>query len=207
MNKSTQKVSFLPISDEIKNRIQSSLIWDDYRNSYHGLENSQSITLKYNLDYPENMLPKNFPEREDLFKLLVHGITHVKEKLGASYCSRAIIANLPPGKEVKLHIDPGWPFTIQRRYCWVLETNENAFAHVSGESKHFKEGEIWEFDNKELHGAINQGQSNRIHLIFDLVFLEDALAATPVPFEKDSFDEKFFNLVLKKKAKTGKFGV
>ena len=207
MTKSTKKISYLPVPDEVKNLIHSRINWDSQRNSYYGLEDSRSILLKYNLNYPEGMFPKNHPEQDLLSSALSPAILHVKELLNAAYCSRAIIACVPPGKEVKRHIDPGWTFAIQRRYCWVLKTNDQALTYVSGEEKHFGEGEIWEFNNKEMHGAINNGSEDRIHLIFDLVLFEDALATTPQAFEPGSYDDKFFNIILKKKNKSNIFEV
>ena len=207
MTKCTKKVSYLPVPEEVKKLIQSHLRWDSQRNSYYGLEDSRSILLKYNLNFPEGMLPKNHQSQSILSEALMPAILHIKKLLNAAYCSRAIIACVPPGKEVKRHIDPGWTFTIQRRYCWVLKTNALAMSYVSGEEKHFEEGEIWEFNNKEMHGAINNGSEDRIHLIFDLVMLEDALAVTPQAFEAGSYDDKFFNIVLKKKNKSNIFEV
>jgi len=207
VNKCTKKISYFSVSEQIKKLISNHSSWDSQRNSYYGLTDSRSILLKYNLNYPEGMLPKNNTKQDVFTASLLPIISHVQKLLGAAYCSRSMIACVPPGKEVKRHIDPGWTFTIQRRYCWVMKTNPQALVYVSGAEKHFAEGEIWEFNNKEMHGAINNGQEDRLHLIFDLVMLEDALAATPKEFEAGSYDDKFFNIILKKKNKSNIFEV
>lgn len=203
MPKSTRKIGELPVSEEITELLESELSWDSARNSFYGLTDSRSMLLKYNIDFPEGMFPKVSNVHLKILKLMTPAIELVQMHFKDSYCTRAIIACLPSKKEVKAHIDPGWPFSIQRRYCWVLKTNKLAIMNVGGKDFHFSEGEIWEFDNKSMHKAYNGGETDRIHMIFDLAVMEDSLAVTPTPFGVDTFDEKFFRIVLKKKNKTG----
>ncbi|MFN2328570.1 MAG: aspartyl/asparaginyl beta-hydroxylase domain-containing protein [Chromatocurvus sp.] len=37
------------------------------------------------------------------------------------------------------------------------------------EEVRMQEGELWWFDNRQIHEAYNDGDENRVHLIFDLL--------------------------------------
>lgn len=207
INKKTEKISFFPVSEQLLANIHSFNQWDEKRNQYYGLSESSSILLKYNLNLAEGVAPKINQAARTLLEQLKPVIDHIIKITGPAYCSKALITNLPSGKTIEDHVDPGWLFSIQRRYHWAISTNPETFLRIGEEQIHIETGEIWEIDNKKMHGAFNKGESNRIHFIFDLMILDEVLAATPEPFEEGSFDDRFFSIVLRKKQKTGKFEV
>ncbi len=181
--------------------------WENERNNYFGLEQTSSIPLKYNFTHPEGMLGIKHLHNEKIFALVRPVIDEIGKKLGEYYCSRALIARLPAGKKVGSHVDPGATFGLFHRYCWVLKTNQSAKMIVENESHHFPLGDIWEINNKSTHGAVNEGETDRLHLIFDIAPLDSLIGYTPMPFAAESYDDKFFRIVLKRKLKTGKYEV
>ena len=180
--------------------------WSNDRSNYFGLEQTGSIPLKYNFTHPEGMIGK-YSNHEKINSLTWPVIAKIGESLGNYYCSRALIAKLPPGGVVAGHIDPGHTFGLFHRYCWVISTNTKAMMRVGDMERHFALGEIWEINNKKTHSAINEGDSERLHLIFDLANIETLIAYTPKPFEHGSYDDRYFKIVLKRKEKTGKYEV
>lgn len=82
---------------------------------------------------------------------------------------RAKIVDLPPGKRVYPHIDRGDYYRLHDRYHLVLQTTNGAVLKAGDETVHMRVGELWWFDNKQMHEAFNNGQGSRIHFIFDLL--------------------------------------
>lgn len=91
-----------------------------------------------------------------------------------SIIGRAKIVSLPPGNKVYPHVDRGEYYRVRHRYHLILQS-EGSWMRAGHEEVRMKTGELWWFDNKAEHEAMNDGETNRIHLIFDL--LPEALKA------------------------------
>ena len=83
--------------------------------------------------------------------------------------SRAKIVSLPAGKRVYPHIDRGEYYRFRDRYHFVLRSNNGSWLKAGDEEVRMQEGELWRFDNKQVHEAYNDGEEDRIHMIFDLL--------------------------------------
>jgi len=88
---------------------------------------------------------------------------------------RAKIVRLMPGRRVYPHIDRGEYYKVRDRYHLVLKSAAGSYLKSGGEEVRMLEGELWWFDNKAVHEAYNDGDAERIHMIFDL--LPNALVA------------------------------
>lgn len=82
--------------------------------------------------------------------------------------SRAMIASLEPGKEIGEHTDVGKYYARRDRYHLVLKS-KGSIMRSGNEETTFREGELWKFDNKAPHSAINNSHERRIHIIFDVL--------------------------------------
>ena len=92
-----------------------------------------------------------------------------KIPLPKGYIQSAILIKLPAGKSIPLHVDAAPFFKKYHRIHIPLITNEQCFFTVGSETKHLKQGEIWEIDNDNLrHSVTNGGKTDRIHLLIDL---------------------------------------
>ncbi len=106
-------------------------------------------------------LSKDFP-----FTIaFLHGVS---AELNASL-GRAKLVRLPAGKRVYPHIDRGEYYKLRDRYHLVLLSRDGSWLKAGDEEVTMREGELWRFDNKQLHEACNHGSLDRIHLIFDLL--------------------------------------
>ncbi|MEL6208308.1 MAG: aspartyl/asparaginyl beta-hydroxylase domain-containing protein [Pseudomonadota bacterium] len=83
--------------------------------------------------------------------------------------SRAKIVCLPSGKRVYPHIDRGEYYRLRGRYHFVLKSSAGSWLKAGDEEVRMKEGELWWFDNDQMHEAFNDGDEDRIHIIFDLL--------------------------------------
>jgi len=100
------------------------------------------------------------------FPAVIHFIVNTAEQRKAKI-ARAKIVNLPPGKHVYPHIDRGNYYAARDRYHLVLDS-AGSWMRAGNEEVRMKTGELWWFDNKAEHEALNDSDQNRIHLIFDL---------------------------------------
>jgi len=105
-------------------------------------------------------------------------ITQAAEQLDADL-SRAKIVCLPAGRRVYPHIDRGEYYRLRGRYHLVLKSTTGSWLKAGDEELRMREGELWWFDNDQMHEAHNDGDEDRIHIIFDLLPAEarDAAAA------------------------------
>lgn len=83
--------------------------------------------------------------------------------------SRARLVRLPAGKRVYPHTDRGEYYRLRGRYHLVLKSTLGSWLQAGDEEVRMQEGELWWFDNKQMHEARNDGGEDRIHLIFDLL--------------------------------------
>jgi len=82
---------------------------------------------------------------------------------------RAKIVSLPPGKRVYPHIDRGDYYRLHARFHLVLHSPAGSLLRAGDELQRMQPGELWWFDNKQIHEAWNDGDDHRVHLIFDLM--------------------------------------
>lgn len=94
---------------------------------------------------------------------------------------RAKIVCLPAGKTVYPHVDRGEYYRLRGRYHMVLKSSAGSWMKAADEEVRMREGELWWFDNDQMHEAHNDGDEDRIHIIFDLLpaaMRDRAVAAT-----------------------------
>lgn len=92
---------------------------------------------------------------------------------------RAKIVRLKPGHQVYPHIDRGEYYRLHDRYHLILQSPAGSYMRCGDETIRMQEGELWWFDNQQVHDARNDGDDHRIHLIFDMLPL--ALYAEAYP--------------------------
>ncbi|WP_310474796.1 aspartyl/asparaginyl beta-hydroxylase domain-containing protein [Sandarakinorhabdus sp.] len=86
-----------------------------------------------------------------------------------SELSRAKIVCLPAGHRVYPHTDRGEYYRLRNRNHLVLKSSLGSWLRSGDEDVRMREGELWWFDNDQLHEAHNDGDEDRIHIIFDLL--------------------------------------
>ena len=96
-----------------------------------------------------------------------------------SELSRAKIVCLPAGRRVYSHIDRGEYYRLRNRYHLVLKSTHGSWLKAADEEIRMGEGELWWFDNDQPHEAFNDGDEDRIHMIFDLLPMARIAEAFP----------------------------
>ena len=112
------------------------------------------------------------------FPLLHDFLTAFEAREGGAL-GRAKVVCLPAGRRVYPHIDRGEYYRIRDRYHLVLQSALGSPLKSGDEEVRMRTGELWWFDNKEVHEAFNDGDEDRIHLIFD--HLPEGAASSDAP--------------------------
>jgi len=90
---------------------------------------------------------------------------------------QADIARMKPESgNTSLHTDTRYNQRYSRRYNIAISTNDDCWLYyqsydltIGGTRNHISEGEVWELNNKIVHGAVNYGNTWRTHLIIDIM--------------------------------------
>ena len=85
---------------------------------------------------------------------------------------RVMLAKLPAGGEISRHVDGDASYYVHKIHVPLI-TNPDTIFHVAHQSKHLPAGEIYEVNNRRSHAVENDGEHDRIHLIFECYNVDD----------------------------------
>jgi hypothetical protein len=88
---------------------------------------------------------------------------------GTGYTVRALLVNLKAGGRIPPHEDTGYSLMASRRVHIPIISNDRVVFTIGGEAKVMRQGELWEVNNARVHSVLNDGESDRVHLILDCV--------------------------------------
>ena len=90
-------------------------------------------------------------------------------------CRQLGLAVHPPGVEIKQHVDNDEYFKIHI----PLYTNDQSYFIFGNEHNNMIPGKMYLVETKYMHGTINNGNENRVHLLFKLPrYLLDSVIST-----------------------------
>jgi hypothetical protein len=81
--------------------------------------------------------------------------------------ARVLVVDLHAGGSIKSHRDEGQYAEQTERFHYPIETNDKAVSKIGDEEINMPEGTVWWYDKTVEHSAKNDGESGRIHIIFD----------------------------------------
>lgn len=143
--------------------------WNDfsYRRPEPKLRAGKLLALPYLLykyDHPV------YTEEQQMIIKAVEPVVDEIIKLFPGYVKvRGEIATLLPGVELPLHTDIVWFHKYCRRIHIPIITNKDCYQQFENRTSHLEFAKIYEINNRIMHGAGNLGNSQRIHLILDLL--------------------------------------
>ena len=145
--------------------------WNKYkkRNSGVAAEYSDTIPLIYDPKLKINSVIKH-ENYETFSDHLIDVIKTVSLQFGSIDIKQAMLTRLRSRTEIKRHKDVG-PITQKTHRIHVpILTNEDCIFTIENESRNLKSSEIWLIDNTgRYHSVINNGTSDRVHLIIDAI--------------------------------------
>lgn len=111
-----------------------------------------------------------FDVKEPLIDLMHSVMIPIHNYLGRlAMPGRIIVARLPTGAKVAEHTDEGKYAESSMRLHIPLRTNRSCYLASGDEVCHLGEGELWWFNHRIPHSAYNLGDTERIHLILDVM--------------------------------------
>lgn len=190
-------------STPIKNYLSKmDFLWNQNtirQEAFKELNATKTIFVQYNLLSPASFIPSTFEPTKELNTYIYSALEEIQKKLGVGYWCRSILTYLPANGEVRAHIDPGWPYSVQRRFHWAIYTNPGVEMKVDETVFHMKESEVWELDNKKMHSVFNKGSQGRIHLIADFVPAELARSFYPKDTDVSDYEKRLLAIAARKK--------
>jgi hypothetical protein len=164
-------VDISSIREDILNLPQE--IWEvkdhDKPNKFKELGRTEHIVFKFIRDY-DNHLDNFFYPIWDEWKSRLEPILETATKAYGyrdGDFSRIMLAKLPAGGKISLHIDPYKSSNYTHKIHIPITTNPEVEFWINRKRYHFLEGNAYEVNNKALHGGINRGQTDRINLIIE----------------------------------------
>lgn len=150
------------------------LDWDEYefrQKTYLAHSKTKTIPLIWSEEFQNDSLTwKSY----EIFK---DGLIEIENNLinlmGEGKIEVALLINLPKNKKILPHVDSDEHFIKTRRIHIPIVTNDKCNFRVDNEIVQMKQGEIWEINNAyKIHGVINNGDTDRIHLLIDYKILD-----------------------------------
>jgi hypothetical protein len=159
------------IADQLKKYPDDWFINQERQNAFEAHKETFSIPI-YDHDFrwsaydSYNVMPNpNQPVMMDILSPIIKTLEQVHDgKIG-----KCMFIRLPAHKDVAEHNDFGEYMGVVRRHHMAITTNDKAFFFVNKESKNMKVGECWEINNSHRHSVQNNGDTERIHLMFDIL--------------------------------------
>lgn len=142
-------------------------------NMYPNRRNPHLYTQTYIIqDYPLNWKfgSKNLSVLLDryAFDNVKTIVEHLEKKYNGN-SARILLIKLEAKKDVSEHTDGGDYLSSVRRFHIPLITNDEVFYIVNNEKISMKKGECWEINNLKPHYVLNNSDSDRIHLLIDIM--------------------------------------
>jgi hypothetical protein len=84
-----------------------------------------------------------------------------------------LLIKLLAGQDIPEHVDSGDYLTTTRRHHLPIITSSDTMFGVGIEELNMQEGECWEINNTRTHYVRNNSQTDRVHLLVDIMPLEE----------------------------------
>lgn len=136
------------------------------------------ISKEYHSDSTRKSTRKSFPQdlKEIQEKMIDKNLNHNTrnivvdlEKKFDGISGLVVYARLPPNKNISEHSDPGFYLSVIHRLHIPIFTNEKCYFTIDKDSFHMEEGHLYEINNLMSHSVENYGDTDRIHLIIDII--------------------------------------
>ena len=155
-------------------------IWDaenaDKPNRFEALDRTRHIVFRFVDTFNDWRSSHDRPLWADwrgLLEPVMGAATRDYAYLRAAF-PRVMLARMAPGGVIKPHRDANpaakWPHKI---HVPIL-TNDKVLFFVDGVGYRFDEGEAVEVNNMGVHAVVNEGDADRIHLIFEYYDLDQS---------------------------------
>lgn len=163
--------------EQLKKQMSVSRIWikcteEDW------LPNRLRLDLAQYIDADLDITADNFGKYIKKFKTnqvdnqlnsYTDAIVNELEQIYDGVAARILYAKISPGSGIAPHSDNGYYFQHSHRCHVPIITNDNVFFTIEDDSFNLPQGKCYEVDNILMHHVRNLGNTDRIHLIVDII--------------------------------------
>ena len=163
--------------DQLKQKVANlpAEYWDtkeDFKSNYNktkALKNVQHVIFKFADKREPPYKYFNLEKWESWKELLLPIMNNVVRSYGYQdgFYPRVMLAKLAPGGMISPHVDGIPPKVGGHKIHLVLNTNEDCYFYLVPDRHHLKVNNAYEINNARMHSVLNNGSSDRIHLIFE----------------------------------------
>ncbi len=144
-------------------------------NKFAALHDAQHIVFKFIDDFSDWRRSHTLPDWEEWAPLI---LPVIREAVAPYHYekgefSRIMLALLPPSGKIKRHVDGAPAAQFPHKLHIPIVTNSKTFFCFDKQRFNFKTGGVYEVNNNIYHWAENNGESDRIHLIFEYFPVSD----------------------------------
>jgi hypothetical protein len=149
--------------------------WDENKLRQKAFPNvaryTETIMLKFNgptqnIEHPSKT--KTFDAWHKWKDLLNPIIDRLETLYPNPFISKCIFPKLLVGGIINKHKDGGDTLTLVHRIHVPIITNEDTLFTCGDETINMKEGYAYEVNNQRYHSVVNNGNTDRVHLLIDL---------------------------------------
>jgi quercetin dioxygenase-like cupin family protein len=97
-----------------------------------------------------------------------HMVHTLMRQVEGTRLGRVVVTRLKPGGRIHPHADGGSPATYYERYQIALQARPGVAFRAGDEAIEQRTGDIWWFDNTQVHEVVNNSDDDRIVLIVDI---------------------------------------
>ena len=158
-------------------------VWDaenaDKPNRFEALDKTRHIVLRFVDNFQDWRQSHDRPLWAQWRALIEPVLAQATRPYGYARAAfpRVMLARMAPGGVIKPHRDANpaakWPHKIHV----PIQTNDKVVFFVEGIGYRMAEGEAFEVNNMGVHAVENNGDSDRIHLIFEYYDLDQPVTA------------------------------
>lgn len=161
-------IDTLPLLKEASLNILS-VDWskEEFNRTEVTLKDGRLCLLPYLISKPEQLVFSQ--NRYTLINAVTPLINLILEKIPNYKIIRGELVNLFPGISLDPHIDIYWFHRESKRIHIPIVTNDDAILTFENRPYHLDIGKVYEINNRIIHSGYNNGITDRVHLILDLI--------------------------------------
>lgn len=151
----------------------SEVVWDketeSRENDFDCFHHTQHIIFRF----PNQLNDRTIVHDNPIWNVWKPFLMPILEKAIEPYGYRngeikaVMLARLKAGYGIDKHIDGSMSYYFLHKIHIPIQTNEKALFYIEPNTYHLKEGMAYEVNNIVPHAVENQGEEDRIHLIFE----------------------------------------
>lgn len=174
-----------PVAGLVAEILENPTVWNRHRErtAYYGSVHNEVSDIWARYNHIDNMTGPEFfsGEHESVWYPVTDELPSLKplvesvfERVGGKRLGGVLITKIPAGGEVKPHIDSGWHASYYEKFAVQLLGNKDQAFCFEGSELRPEPGDLYTFDNSQLHWVKNDSDSDRITCIICIRRDEDA---------------------------------